>query len=113
MTCYFPTTRRRRRARTPLVIDVDPAARLLRPIGELDHATAPLLVDAVETLAERSPGEIRISLADVRFLGAAGINALVRIANAQRETGLLARIEDPSDRVARILALGNAGWLLA
>lgn len=113
MTCYFPTARSHRRAHAALVVDVDSAARIVRPVGELDHATAPLLVDAVETLTDRNSGEIRISLAGVRFLGAAGINALVRIAGAQRQVGDTARIEDVPDRVARIIALGNAEWLLA
>lgn len=111
MTCS-PTTGRRRRADTPLVIHIDPAVRLLRPVGELDHATSPLLVDAAETFAERNPGELRISLAGVRFLGAAGINALVGIANSQRATGQAMRVEDVPERVGRVIVLGNAGWLL-
>lgn len=113
MTCYSPSTRPPQATDAPLDVHVDPARRLLRPVGDLDEATCPLLLDAVETLSEARPGEIRISLAGIRFLGAAGINALVRVADTQRANSHPMRVEDVPDRVARIIVLGNAGWLLA
>ena len=66
----------------PLFIDTTrhPSGPCLRLSGELDVATAPQLLDAVAALAGWSPsggGRLDLDLADLSFVDAAGLDALV------------------------------------
>ncbi len=62
-------------------VEVDPRTRTISVAGELDCASAPLLIRAGRELA-RQPGQIVIDLVGTRFVDAAGLGAVVEIGNA-------------------------------
>ncbi len=57
----------------------------MRVVGELDLATAPLLVESAMILQAR-PGPVTIDLQSVTFFDAAALGALVDIAARHRES---------------------------
>jgi anti-anti-sigma factor len=72
-----------------------PSGPRLRVAGELDIATAPQLLDAVAATAGRSPvaGDVvHLDLADVSFLDAAGLDALVAAQDLVRAGGRRLRV---------------------
>ncbi len=80
--------------------------------GELDVATAPQLLNAVASLAQRGTSAIAIDLSALTFIDSSGINALraaVRSANARGVGAILAA---PSERVLRVLELVNLAEIL-
>jgi anti-anti-sigma factor len=80
--------------------------------GELDVATAPQLLNAVASLAQRGTSAIAIDLSALTFIDSTGINALrtaVRSANARGVGAILAA---PSERVLRVLELVNLAEIL-
>lgn len=80
----------------------------LRVSGELDVATAPVLGEELDRLAEASPPVVVIELAQVTFLGSAGLGVLVQARRdfAARGTRLLlAKANDAVLRVMQIVHL--------
>jgi anti-sigma B factor antagonist len=72
--------------------------------GEIDLATAPTLVEAIESeLASPAPETKRVvvDLSEVGFLDSSGLNALVRLEQTMDSRGVDVRIVSPSDRVVR------------
>jgi anti-sigma B factor antagonist len=80
--------------------------------GELDVATAPQLLSAVASLAQRGTSAIAIDLSALTFIDSSGIHALrtaVRSANAR---GVGAVLAAPSERVLRVLELVSLAEIL-
>ncbi len=98
-----------------LVVHVDartPAAQVLRAIGELDIATAPILRTAVaEALAAR-PARVVLDLSHVRFLGSAGLAALLDAVQRGERLGVVVCVSAASRAVHRILQLTGMAELL-
>jgi anti-sigma B factor antagonist len=72
--------------------------------GEIDLATAPALVEAVESELASSTLETQrvvVDLSEVGFLDSSGLNALVRLEQTMEGRGVDVRIVSPSDRVVR------------
>ena len=71
--------------------------------GEIDLATAPALVTAVEGALATSPATERVvvDLTEVTFLDSSGLNALVRLEKQLAERSVQLRIVSPSDRIVR------------
>ncbi|MEH1102650.1 STAS domain-containing protein [Micromonospora sp. CPCC 205561] len=93
--------------------DPEPGQVVLRPVGEVDMATAGEL-DAMLTAALHRPGvrEIVVDLADVRFLDSSGVRVLVHAAGAARDRDVTLRVTDPRPGVARVLRITSVGALL-
>ena len=71
-------------------------------VGEIDLATAPALVDSIESeLGRSAPGRVVIDLSEVRFLDSSGLNALVRLQRVLEERSIGMRLIIPSDRIVR------------
>ena len=72
--------------------------------GEIDLATAPALVEAIESELD-SPAtdttRVVVDLSEVGFLDSSGLNALVRLEQTLGGRGVDVRIVSPSDRVVR------------
>ncbi|WP_197677596.1 STAS domain-containing protein [Micromonospora krabiensis] len=85
----------------------------LRPVGEIDLATADAL-DAALADALGRPGitEVVVDLADVGFLDSSGIRVLVGAAAAARRAAATLRVVDPQPVVARVLRITAVGGLL-
>jgi anti-sigma B factor antagonist len=79
--------------------------------GELDVATEPLLVDLVAmAAAERTPARLHLDLADVRFVDARGVGAILgcgKLAEAAGAQFALVRASRPVREVLRIVGLGH------
>ncbi len=70
--------------------------------GEIDLATAPALLDAIESeLGRSAPDRVVIDLSEVRFLDSSGLNALVRLQRLLEERGIGMRLVIPSDSIVR------------
>jgi anti-anti-sigma factor len=84
--------------------------------GELDIASAPLLLGAITRLAQPGGAErasaIAIDLSALTFIDSSGINALrtaIRSANARGVGAILAA---PSERIQKVLELVKLGDIL-
>ena len=73
-------------------------------LGEVDLATAPQLLDAVESsLVSDSAGTSRVvvDLTEVEFLDSSGLNALVSLERLLSGNGVELRLVSPADAVVR------------
>ena len=73
-------------------------------LGEVDLATAPQLLDAVESsLVSDSAGTSRVvvDLTEVEFLDSSGLNALVGLERLLSGNGVELRLVSPADAVVR------------
>jgi anti-sigma B factor antagonist len=73
-------------------------------LGEIDLATAPKLLDTVESdLASNSgrTSRVVIDLTEVEFLDSSGLNALVRLERLLTADGTELRLVSPTDAVVR------------
>lgn len=91
-------------------IAVDHVLRHVRVVGELDVATAPLLVESVAAL-QIQPATVTIDLHSATFLDAAALGAMVAIANRQRELASDLRVHG-NPRVHRLFELGGLKSML-
>jgi anti-sigma B factor antagonist len=73
-------------------------------VGEIDLATAPELVEAIESrFAGGGQGTARVvvDLTEVEFLDSSGLNALVRLEKLLAGNGVEVRLVIPADRIVR------------
>ena len=103
-------TRQRCRDDAAFSVQIDENARLLSLAGELDLAAVPLLVEGLASLGK--PGDIRIDLAELTFIDAAGLGAAVQARNAQLATGFELGIVRATRSVTRVFGLGGLAALL-
>jgi anti-anti-sigma factor len=92
-----------------LFVRVDRARGVLTVVGELDAGTAPRLLEAAATVDPH--GNLTIDLHGLLFIGAAGLNALVRIRIAQENQRL--SLVGVSPQTARVLRAGGLAGLIA
>jgi anti-anti-sigma factor len=91
-------------------IYIDHVTRCVEVVGELDMATAPLLADAATSLRTYPARDIAFDLASVTFIDAAGLGAIVDLANVQRDHGVHLHLT-ASDRVKWVAGICNLGSL--
>jgi anti-sigma B factor antagonist len=86
----------------------------LRVQGELDLATACELRQACEVVecALRPGVSVVVDLAELRFVDAAGLGALVRLRNRLRSAGADLTVVDPSPQVRRVFEHAGLGGIL-
>lgn len=94
-----------------VVVDGSVCVRLQ---GELDLATAPDLWKACEVLEGRLEPHlcVFVDLAELQFLDAAGLGALVRLRNRVRAAGADFSVLDPSPRVRAVFEHAGLGSML-
>ena len=88
--------------------DVDRTTVLGRPAlrvrGELDLATAPRLVEAVESQLSQQPQSLVVDLTDTTFLDSSGARELARIARRAAEGGVALEVVCPrANRPVRLV----------
>jgi anti-sigma B factor antagonist len=79
--------------------------------GELDHATAPVLVAAAQSLADE-PGDLVVDLGGLTFVDSAGLNTLVELGVAAHDRGCSLRLRNVTGHVRRVVTLGGLTSLL-
>ena len=93
-------------------LHVDYATRRIALHGELDVAVASCLGTAVAHIQHSRSGEIVIDLADVTFMDAAGLGALVAARAAQHERGDRLTIDHAGAEVRRVFLTSRLAALL-
>ena len=68
-------------------VAIDSTHRTLRPSGEIDMATAPILLEAAGAFMSTEVGDVTIDLAGVTFADSALLHALIVIRNDLRAQG--------------------------
>jgi anti-sigma B factor antagonist len=81
--------------------------------GELDLSNADTITLAVADLFDTGVRGIVLELADVSYIDATSIRALVEAANAAKERDITLELHQPSPLVRRLLHMANAVWMLA
>src|ERR1700753_2659423 len=80
----------------------------VRAVGDVDYATAPLLVDALHMAVPQTaphPAGVALHLGNVRFLDSSGIATLLEARRALEDAGSRLTVVDPSEAVVRSLEL--------
>lgn len=95
---------------TPLyiavMISLPPGTARVLVTGEVDLATAPELRERLlGVLHTQGPAVLDIDLAEVTFMGCAGVGALVAVNNAAIHAGCQVRVCHPQPIVRRVLEL--------
>jgi len=88
----------------------EPDVRVVRPRGEIDLATAPLLRDALHAALQDELRLVAVDLDEVAFLGAHGLDALLdghRAATARGVGFVLAGGHRPARRVLALTGLSG------
>jgi anti-anti-sigma factor len=73
--------------------------------GEIDLGTAHVLTELVEHVARRRPARVVLDLAEVSFLCADGLRALLYTRETVTATGGLLLLRDPSPKTRRVLTI--------
>jgi anti-anti-sigma factor len=85
----------------------------LRLFGEVDLATCPTLVEALDTVIVQPAGDVILDCSAVTFFGAAGVSALIRAGNELDRSRRRLVIRNPSSIVRRVLGLFDLAELFA
>jgi anti-sigma B factor antagonist len=93
-------------------IKVDYASRRISVEGEFDVATASSLAIAVAGFQRAAPGDIIVDLADVTFMDAAGLGALMAARAAQQERGDTLTVDRLSTASRRLFVIAQIDDLL-
>jgi anti-anti-sigma factor len=79
--------------------------------GELDMSTAHLLTDLVKTVAASRPARVVVDMANVTFLSATGLGALITARDMILAAGGQLVLRAPSPRTRRILTITQTDCL--
>jgi anti-anti-sigma factor len=88
------------------ILREDEGSLTWRLVGDLDLATADLLVETVTPQIEDPSAEVKLDLRELSFLDSSGIRALISIATSL--TGGTLALVAPSPPVAKVLHLVRA-----
>jgi anti-sigma B factor antagonist len=88
-----------------LVVACDDAQAVVRVSGELDLSTAPALEQQLNELVEGGARKVFVNLAELTFIDARGLTALVRGAEQLRRQEGGMHVCSPSPTVRRVLAI--------
>lgn len=77
----------------------------VHPDGEIDLATAPLLFDQVMAASAEAAVGVVVDFANVTFVGAAAVSALVRARDLLDADGLGLVVRSPTRMLVRMLGL--------
>ena len=96
---------------TPLSVHREPGT--LRLVGEVDLATCPVFVKALDAAIDEAVGDVVIDCSRVTFFGAVGVDALVRAHNRLDGSRLRLVVRNPSSVVRRLLDIAQLTELFA
>ena len=100
----------------PFEVDVEPTEEpnsvVVRPSGEIDIATGPVLEAEVEALVEAGIRQCAIDLTGVEFIDSAGLQMVLASRAALRRVGGAFSVQGASPSVARILDISGMTALL-
>ena len=94
-------------------VTVEPFARCLRVTGEFDLAAVHHFECAAAMLTGGRHGDVTVDCAELRFIDAAGLGALVQLRNTVTSGGQDLVLHGVSPRVTRTFHLGGLSHLLA
>jgi len=86
---------------------------VLRLAGEVDLATCPAFVKALEAAIDLAAGDIVIDCSGITFFGAVGVDALVRAHNQLDGATRRIIVRNPSSVVRRLLEIAQLTALFA
>ena len=92
-------------AESALQVSGSDADSVVRLVGDIDLHTAPRLEQELRELVEAGARSIVADLADVSFMDAAGLTALVRTVNRLHACGGRLHLRSPSRSVEKLLRL--------
>jgi anti-anti-sigma factor len=95
----------RRHGNLAVRIDQDERSLAVRPVGELDIASAPALEDSLRQALESGAASVALDLTRVTFIDSAGVRVLLWADAHSREEGDRFRIYSGSAGVRRLLGL--------
>jgi anti-anti-sigma factor len=112
--CFAATGRCAEPMGTPAHLEVrlDVAHGRLALAGELDHASAPAIHDAATVLAKAPTSHVTVDLAELQFIDAAGLGAIVQLQATLAATGRHISLRQPSAQVRRTFAVAGLAELL-
>lgn len=87
-----------------ILLKIEPSARGLRFVGEVDASTLGLMTTALDA-AVKSGGDIDLDFSELSFIDIAGVTVLVQVAARLGERRTLV-VRHPPRAMHRILALG-------
>jgi anti-anti-sigma factor len=90
-------------------VKADGSTRVVRVGGEIDVATAPYLHDAILDQIRAAPRTV-VDFAEVTFIDAAGVNALLRANRTAQDLGArltIVHVHGLVDRVLRLLEVDH------
>lgn len=88
-----------------VIVCATPGVTLVLLAGDLDIASAPKLIDAVERELGHATTDLVFDLAALEFIDVAGARALVRAVDRVRWAGGLAAVVSPTRPVERVIRL--------
>lgn len=88
---------------TVVDITTDPAGATLTVDGDLDLASAPLVMDRTAPVLRQGGGELTLDLAKVGFCDSTGITALIRLRQLCDQSDWRLRTVNLQDTVRRIV----------
>ena len=94
-------------------LDLDFARRYLKPCGEVDAATVPILLDAAKAFMAAAVGDLTIDLAGITFADSALLNALEMIRSDLRAQGAGLWLVNEPDCVLRLFLASGFRAVLA
>lgn len=101
----------------PFAVDIDVTdeaeTAIVRPTGEIDIATGPVLEAKVEDLVEAGIRRCAIDLTGVEFIDSAGLQMVLASRAALRRVGGEFSVKGASPSVARILDISGMTALLS
>jgi anti-sigma B factor antagonist len=95
----------RRQGNLAVRIDEDEGSLAVRPVGELDIASASALEDSLRRALESGAASVALDLTRVTFIDSAGVRVLLWADAHSREEGDRFRIDSGSAGVRRLLEL--------
>ena len=96
---------------TPLSVHKE--CGMLRLVGEVDLATCPVFVKALDAAIDEAVGDVVIDCSRVTFFGAVGVDALVRAHNRMDGSRFRIVVRNPSSVVRRLLDIAQLTELFA
>jgi anti-sigma B factor antagonist len=96
----------------PFRAEVDPAAGVITPHGELDLCSSRLLRAAAAEVLAGEASSITVVLDALDFIDATGLGVLVELSNVAVRTGRTVSLVKPSARVEKVIRCAGLEGLL-
>ena len=78
---------------------------VLRPTGDLDARTSPLLTTRLRRVLDARDGRVVLDLGGLRFVDSTGLGALIAVAVRAREQDVTLVLRHPPSQLLRLMAI--------